>query len=83
MLVCVGQLPEPEPHGDGLNTHRICLHGAKDDGEWTFDLQINTGDGYAIYRLLRGLFNFTQVTLQASFIHDDYRAALADKKETP
>ncbi|MCG8506156.1 MAG: hypothetical protein MI755_16250 [Sphingomonadales bacterium] len=41
---CIGQLSQPEPHGAGSNTHRMCLHGAKDDGEWTFDLQINGGD---------------------------------------
>ena len=64
-LVCMGELPAPEAHGEGMNTHRICLHGAKDDGEWTFDLQINKGDGYAIWRLLKGLFGFGQGTLAA------------------
>ncbi len=57
-IVCVGQLPAPEAHGDGMNTHRFCLHGAKDDGEWTFDLQINRGDGWAFVRLLKQLFGF-------------------------
>jgi len=57
-VLCFGKLPEPEAHQDGMNTHRMCLHGAKDDGEWTFDLQINQGDGYAMWRLLKNLFGF-------------------------
>lgn len=49
---CVGQLPQPEPHGEDTNTHRLCLHGAKDDGEWNFDLQINATDAWHLGRLL-------------------------------
>ena len=45
---CSGRLPQPEPHGQATNTHRICLHGSPDDGEWTFDLQVHTGDLYAL-----------------------------------
>lgn len=56
--LCFGELPAPQPHGAGTNTHRMCIHSAKDDGDWTFDLQINRGDGYAFYRLLRALFGF-------------------------
>jgi len=52
----------PEPHDGDENTHRMCIHGAKDDGEWTFDLQINKGDGYAFYRLLKALFGFERAT---------------------
>ena len=49
---CVGCLPSPEPHGEAINTNRLCLHGAKDDGEWTFDLKINATDAWNLGRLL-------------------------------
>lgn len=55
---CLGALPAPEPHGDGENTHRLCLHGADDDGAWTFKLQINRSDAWAISRLLGRVFKF-------------------------
>lgn len=51
-MVCVGTLPQPEPHDGDFNTHRFCLHGAKDDGEWTFDLQVNRSDVWNIKRIL-------------------------------
>jgi hypothetical protein len=51
--VCVGMLPQPELHIDTLNTHRFCLHGAKDDGDWTFDLTLNSSDVYNITRILK------------------------------
>ena len=56
--ICFGSLPEPEPHGGHQNTHRMCIHGAPDDGEWTFDLQICRGDGWAMLRLLDVTFEF-------------------------
>ena len=62
--LCFGELPEPEPHGEGINTHRMCIQGAKDDGEWIFDLQINKGDGWAFFRLLGSLFGF-----KPKFVH--------------
>lgn len=49
---CVGKLPDPIEHDGDKNTHRLCLRGAKDDGEWTFDLQINSSDCYHLTRLL-------------------------------
>lgn len=55
-LICVGMLPMPEPHDGVDNTHRLCLRGAKDDGEWTFDLQINRGDAWNLTRMLRAIF---------------------------
>lgn len=56
--VCIGELPRPEPHGLDENTHRLCLHGAKDDGEWTFDLQVNRGDAWHLWRLLALVWGF-------------------------
>lgn len=50
---CVGALPEPVGHDGDFNTHRLCLHGAKDDGEWTFDLQVNRSDAYHLIRMLK------------------------------
>lgn len=41
--MCVGKLPQPEPHDGDLNTHRLCLNGATDAGG-VFDLQINRSD---------------------------------------
>ncbi len=41
--VCGGELPEPTEHDGGLNTHRVCLNGAADDGG-VFDLQVNASD---------------------------------------
>jgi len=49
---CVGRLPNPVDHDGTPNTHRLCLHGAKDDGEWTLDLQINRGDVWNIKRII-------------------------------
>ena len=51
---CAGKLPIPVDHDGIENTHRLCLHGAKDDGEWTFDLQINRGDAWNLNRVLYG-----------------------------
>lgn len=54
--VCIGQLPEPEPHDGDFNTHRLCIHGAKDDGEWTFDMQINKTDVFWLRTALARVF---------------------------
>lgn len=51
--VCVGVLPSPDPHDGDFNTHRLCLHGAKDDGEWTFGLKVNKSDAWNISRILK------------------------------
>lgn len=56
-LVCVGRLPKPDPHGDLMNTHRMCIHGAKDDGEWTFDLKVHNGDAWNLRRMLNVIMN--------------------------
>ena len=45
--MCVGRLPKREPHGDGVNTHRLCLRGAGYAGT-VFDLQVHTGDLYCL-----------------------------------
>lgn len=50
---CVGKLPSPDPHDGDFNTHRLCLHGARDDGEWTFDFKVNKSDAWHLSRLLR------------------------------
>lgn len=41
--ICGGELPTPTEHDGGLNTHRVCLNGAADDGR-VFDLQVNASD---------------------------------------
>lgn len=64
--MCIGELAQPEEHDGALNTHRLCLHGAKDDGEWTFDLQINQGDAWNIWRLLGSVFQFRGVSRRTS-----------------
>lgn len=56
--LCLGELPAPDPHDGDVNTHRLCLRGAADDGGWVFDLKINRGDGWHIWRLLGALFDF-------------------------
>lgn len=50
--ICVGKLLERDPHGEDFNTHRVCFHGAKDDGEWTFDLKVNKSDCFNISRII-------------------------------
>ena len=54
--LCIGRLPAPEPHDGGENTHRLCLKGAKDDGEWLFKLCINRGDAWHIGRMFKAAF---------------------------
>jgi len=57
-VCCVGLLPQPDPHDGDFNTHRLCLHGAKDDGEWTFDLKVNRSDAYNIKRMLEVIMSY-------------------------
>ena len=54
--LCIGELAAAEPHDDGFNTHRLCIHGARDDGEWTFDLQINNTDVFWLRTALNRVF---------------------------
>ncbi len=49
----MGELPAPEDHDGINNTHRLCLHGAKDDGEWTFDLKVNRTDVWNMVRMFK------------------------------
>ena len=48
-MVCVGELPEPQPHDNDVNTHRFCLNGAGERGG-VFDLQINKNDVF-VFRI--------------------------------
>jgi hypothetical protein len=50
---CVGELPVPDPHGPDFNTHRLCLRGAEDDGQWAFSMTINGSDAWNLGRLLQ------------------------------
>ena len=50
-LMCIGKLPEPEPHDDGFNTHRFCLD-ERETKHGIHDLQINWGDAWNMIRLL-------------------------------
>lgn len=54
--VCIGALPAPESHDGTDNTHRFCIRGAPDDGDWTFSLKINRGDSWAMRRILAAPF---------------------------
>lgn len=49
---CVGRLPQPVEHDGDFNTHRLCIHGADDDGNWLSPLMINSSDAYNLTRLL-------------------------------
>ncbi len=42
-LICGGELPEPEEHNGGENTHRFCLD-TRETGHGIFDLQVNGND---------------------------------------
>ena len=53
--MCGGKLPEPVPHDDDFNTHRICLRGAGENDQ-PFDLQINRTDAWWFRELLDALF---------------------------
>jgi hypothetical protein len=49
---CVGRLPGAESHDGDVNTHRLCLHGAPDDGSWAFELKLNRSDAWHLKRML-------------------------------
>jgi hypothetical protein len=49
--MCIGKLPEPEPHDNDLNDHRLCLD-TRETGHGIFDLQLNWTDAYNLIRLL-------------------------------
>jgi hypothetical protein len=50
-MMCVGRLPKPEPHLEGLNTHRFCLD-ERETEDGVHDLQLNRGDAWLMKRLL-------------------------------
>lgn len=54
---CCGQLPEPAPHDDDFNDHRLCLNGVADSGG-VLDLQINRSDAFHLKRLLSFIYPF-------------------------
>lgn len=54
--MCLGKLPEPEPYGGALNTHRMCLRGAAGGGGWLQTFKINGGDAFHLRRLLNYVF---------------------------
>ena len=51
-MMCVGELPSPEPHDNDFNTHRLCLD-TRETGHGIFDLQLNRGDACNLIRLLK------------------------------
>jgi hypothetical protein len=55
--ICIGELPKPEPHDDGFNTHRLCID-TRETGHGIFDLQVNAGDCWNLIRLLNTVFHF-------------------------
>lgn len=50
-LLCIGKLPEPVPHGDGINDHRFCID-ERETKHGIHDLQLNWGDAWNMIRLL-------------------------------
>ena len=42
-MACGGQLPKPEEHDGGSNTHRFCMD-TRETGHGIFDLQVNDTD---------------------------------------
>ena len=42
-IMCIGKLPEPEPHGYGFNTHRLCML-EEETGEHLVRIVINKSD---------------------------------------
>ena len=49
-LLCGGELPKPEPHDEGENTHRLCIKAGE-----VFDLQVNKTDCDGIRFILDAL----------------------------
>jgi hypothetical protein len=60
--ICIGELPEPTPHLNSFNTHRLCIaQSCPGDDEWLFKLEINSGDANGIARVLGRVFGFKPV----------------------
>jgi len=49
--MCIGKLPNPKPHDDDFNTHRLCID-TRETGYGIFDLQINWTDSWNLIRIL-------------------------------
>ena len=54
--LCIGELPTPLDHAGVDNTHRLCMHGAPDDGEWMHIIELNRGDAWNMVRTLCSAF---------------------------
>ncbi len=54
--ICIGELPAPRPHDGVDNTHRLCMRGAPDDGEWLHTVELNVGDAWNFARILKVAF---------------------------
>lgn len=52
--MCVGRLPEPQAHNEGINTHRFCLD-ERETGHGIHDLLVNTGDLWNMHRLFSAI----------------------------
>ena len=61
--LCFGLLPKQEDHAGINNTHRMCMRGASDDGEWIHSLKINKSDAWNMHRLLEFVFTFKPTSL--------------------
>jgi len=45
---------------DGVNnTHRLCMHGAPDDGLWLHTVEWNRGDAWNFRRIIDVAFGFS------------------------
>jgi hypothetical protein len=55
-MICTGVLPEPAPHDEAFNTHRLCLD-TRETGHGIFDLQINRTDAWYLKRFMDNILN--------------------------
>ncbi len=56
--ICIGALPLHLVHDGVENTHRLCMHGAPDDGLWLHTVEWNRGDAWNFRRIVDAAFKF-------------------------
>lgn len=82
-VACLGELPNPTDHDGTPNTHRFCMRGASDDGEWLFKLELNQGDAAALVRIFSACFGLKASSLSASpAVGEEVVDRVADAIET-
>jgi hypothetical protein len=63
-VICSGHMSSPRLHEGVENTHRLCQRA--DDGAWLHTVELNKGDAYNLYRILKGVFGFGAGTISAA-----------------